>query len=54
MSNPVIDALKISFMSTGYSAEQATKIVEAMFPEQTDEAQFCTGYGFTLYAQRVC
>ena len=36
--NPVIDALKISFMSTGYTAEQATKIVEAMFPEPNDEA----------------
>jgi hypothetical protein len=35
--NPVIDALKISFMSTGYTADQATKIVEAMFPEQTEQ-----------------
>ena len=37
MSNAVIDALKISFMSTGYTAEQANKIVEAMFPEEIVE-----------------
>jgi hypothetical protein len=36
MSNAVIDALKISFMNTGYTDEQATKIVEAMFPQETE------------------
>jgi hypothetical protein len=39
MSNPVMEALKNSFISTGYTDEQATKIVEAMFPkEPNDEA----------------
>jgi hypothetical protein len=39
MSNVVLEALKTSFINTGYTDEQATKIVEAMFPKElNDEA----------------
>jgi hypothetical protein len=40
MSNSIFESLKASFVNTGYTEEQAAKIVEAMFPESQTQKEY--------------